>query len=157
MNNIQEKHKFEYSKINDSVYLGTNLCCLTHFKDSLIRKGIEADISLEKERLDKPFGVKYYLWLPTKDKDAPSFKQLLLGVKSLDFLIKNKIKIYVHCKNGHGRSPTLVIAYLISKGKSIEEAIRIIKKKRPAIHLTKKQTNGLKEFARRIKQNRKVF
>ena len=81
----------------------------------MIKKGIKADISLEKEKLDAPFGVDYFLWLPTKDHTAPSQDQLKAGVKFMDELIKNKIKIYIHCQRGHGRAPVLVAAYFISK------------------------------------------
>lgn len=146
-----EKTVFEYSKITEYIYIGTNQCCILHFKESLIKKGIMADISLEKEKLDHPFGVDYYLWLPTKDHKAPTFKQLSLGANFIAHLVKNKIKVYVHCKNGHGRSPTLIAAYFILKGKNTEDAIKFIKKNRPSIHLNKIQIKALKNFERRIR------
>jgi hypothetical protein len=74
---------FEYSKITDYIYLGTNQCCQVHFKKSLLKKGIKADISLEKESLDNPIGVDYFLWIPVKDKTAPTQKQLLIGAKTI--------------------------------------------------------------------------
>ncbi len=137
---------FEYNKITDYIYLGTNQCCQLHFKKELLRKGIKADISLEKERIDAPFGVDYYLWLPVKDHTAPSQKQLTLGVNFIANLIKNKIKVYIHCQRGHGRAPTLIAAYLISKGKTVEQAVDFIKKKRPVIHPNRIQVNTLKRF-----------
>lgn len=42
--------KFEYNKITNHIYVGTNQCCQTHFKEELLTKDIKADISLEKER-----------------------------------------------------------------------------------------------------------
>ncbi len=48
---------FEYSKITEYIYIGTNQCCQMHFKKSLLKKGVNADISLEKENLDTPYGV----------------------------------------------------------------------------------------------------
>ncbi|MBW2965893.1 dual specificity protein phosphatase family protein [Candidatus Woesearchaeota archaeon] len=138
------KLTFEYNKITDYIYIGTNQCCQIHFKKELLGKGIKADISLEKERLDAPFGVDYYLWLPVKDHTAPSQKQLIIGVNFIENLIKNKIKVYVHCQRGHGRAPTLVAAYLISKGKTVKQAISLIKKKRSVIHPNKIQINVLK-------------
>ncbi len=140
------KLTFEYNKITDYIYLGTNQCCQVHFKKELLKKGIKADISLEKERIDAPFGVDYYLWLPVKDHTAPSQKQLTLGVNFIANLIKNKIKVYIHCQRGHGRAPTLIAAYLISKGKTVEQAVDFIKKKRPVIHPNRIQVNTLKRF-----------
>ncbi|MBW2978171.1 dual specificity protein phosphatase family protein, partial [Candidatus Woesearchaeota archaeon] len=133
-------------KITDYIYIGTNQCCQMHFKKELLKKGIKADISLEGERLDAPFGVEYYLWLPTKDHFPPTQKQLKAGVDFLKFLVKNKIKTYVHCQRGHGRAPTLVASYLISQGKSVQEAIKLLKKKRPVIHPNKKQIAALKKY-----------
>ena len=145
------KLTFEYNKITDYIYLGTNQCCQIHFKKELLNKGIKADISLEKERIDAPFGVDYYLWLPVKDHTAPTLKQLKIGAKFIDNLTANKIKAYIHCQRGHGRAPTLVAAYLIFKEQSIQESIKFIKKKRPSIHPNKTQINALKRFKKVIK------
>lgn len=136
------KHKpltLEYSQITKYVYIGTNMCCQSHFDKSLLRKGISADISLEEKKLDQPFGVDYYLWLPTKDHQAPTLTQLKIGVAFLKEARKQKIKCYVHCQRGHGRAPTLVAAFLVSEGMSVQEAFTSIKKKRPDIHSNKKQ------------------
>ncbi len=143
-----KKPVFEYSKITSYIYIGTNQCCQQHFRKSLVRKNIKADISLEEKRLDQPFGVKYYLWLPTKDHRAPTSKQLLIGANFIKQLVDRGIKVYVHCEHGHGRAPTLVAAYLIMKGKSAKEAIRLIKEKRPAVHPNKFQIMALENFQR---------
>lgn len=137
---------FEYSKITDNLYIGTNQCCTKHnFANELIRKGIEADISLEYERIDAPFGAKYFLWLPVKDHMAPTQKQLLIGAKALKNFIDNGIRVYVHCKRGHGRSPTLVAAYFILEKMQVKDAIKTIRLKR-AIHITFSQMKALKKF-----------
>lgn len=137
---------FEYSKITDYIYIGTNQCCKTHFKNSLLKKGIQANISMEKERLDTPFGVKYFLWLPVKDRTAPTQKQLLIGARTIKNLVDNKIKLYAHCRLGHGRGPTIVAAYFILQGLSVEQAVKKIKQKRPVIHLEKPQLRALRIF-----------
>lgn len=70
-----ESLRFEHSKITKYIYIGTNMCCQqTYFNKNLLKKGIKADISLEEVKIDQPFGVKFYLWLPTKDHKAPTFK-----------------------------------------------------------------------------------
>jgi len=138
---------FKFSKIAPYIYLGTNACCQIDFDKKLLKRGIRADISLEKERLDTPFGIDYFLWLPTKDMFSPSQDKLMAGTLMIDYLVKKKIKLYVHCKNGHGRAPTLVAAYFISRGMEANQAAALVKSKRPEIHLNKKQINGLKKFA----------
>jgi protein-tyrosine phosphatase len=144
-----EHPKFEYNQITKYIYIGTNQCCTAHFRRALLNKGVKADISLEAERIDAPWGVSYFLWLPVKDHTVPSQQQLKIGAASIDELVKNNIKTYIHCKNGHGRAPSLVAAYLITKGKTVKEAIASIKKKRPSIHPNPKQINALKQFAKK--------
>lgn len=146
------KKIFDFNKITPQIYIGTNQCCQMHFNKMLIKKGVKGDISLEKSRLDQPFGVDYYCWLPTKNHTPPSFKQLSLGTKIIRDLIDNKIPIYVHCKNGHGRAPTLVAAYLITQGKTTNQSIDFIKKRRKSIHLDKSQVKALKDFEKRMKK-----
>lgn len=131
---------FEYTQVTPEIFIGTNQCCTTHFEEELLKQGVGADISLEWEHVDKPLGVDYFLWLPVKGDWSPTKEQLDVGVAVLEQLVKNKIKVYVHCKNGHGRAPTLVAAYLIkSEGLSARKAISFLTKKRPVIHLTRRQ------------------
>lgn len=139
--------KFEYNQINEQLFLGTNSCCPNHFKAELLEKGVIADISLEGEMLDRPFGVKYFLWLPTTDHTAPTMDALAMGVQMIRFLLSRGMKVYVHCKNGHGRAPTLIAAYFISQGMSPKKAIREIAKKRPEIHIEPIQEARLQDFA----------
>ena len=139
--------KLDYHYITDGIFIGTNQCCQTHFSEELIKKGISADISPEEKRLDQPFGVKFYVWLPVKNHTAPSQEQLKFGVAVLDQLVKIHKKVYVHCRNGHGRAPTLVAAYLVRGGMTSEAAEKFIKSKRPSIHLERVQRAALKKIS----------
>jgi len=139
--------ELDFNYIADGIYIGTNQCCQTHFDEELQREGIEADISLEENRIDAPFGVHFYVWMPIKDHAAPTKEQLDFGVSILQNLVATKKKIYVHCKNGHGRAPTLVAAYFMKQGKSVDEALATIKAKRPSIHLEDVQRKALDEFS----------
>lgn len=145
------KHaELDYNQITPQIFIGTNACCILHFEEELIGKGITADISLEFEQIDAPRGAQFYLWLPTKDGHAPSREALKVGVATLTELAKLKKKIYVHCKNGHGRAPTLVAAYLMTQGKSLKEILALFKIKRPIIHLNKEQLSALHQFAQEV-------
>lgn len=141
--NTHPKEKLNYNYITDGIYIGTNQCCKTHFDEQLLKDGISADISLEKNRVDAPFGVDFYIWIPVKDNEAPTPDQLGFGVQTLEKLVAMQKKVYVHCKNGHGRAPTLVAAYLIKKGKTVEEVIMFLKSKRSSIHLNETQKQAL--------------
>ena len=63
--------------------------------------------------------------------------------------------MYVHCKAGHGRSPTLVAAYLVLKGMSAKDAIATVRRKRPGIHPTALQVKALAKFERGVRNNYK--
>ncbi len=139
-------HSLEYDKIDKYIYIGTNACCAPHFDTTLKKLGITGDISLEENRIDSPFGVDYYVWLPTKDHHAPPLQRLLFGVQCLDYFVKNRVKTYVHCKEGHTRAPTLVAAHYVFSGMPLEKALAFVKKKRPASHITTMQIKALKKF-----------
>ncbi len=143
-------HSLEYNRIDKFIYVGTNACCSAHFDAGLKKLGIKGDISLEENRIDSPFGVDYYVWLPTRDHHAPPLARLLFGVWCLDYLVRNKVKTYVHCKEGHTRAPTLVAAYYIFKGMSTEKALAFVKKKRPSSHITPMQIKALKKFEKSL-------
>lgn len=142
------KEKLRYSRITPYIYVGTNMLEYRHF-ERLKQLGIAVDIDLELEHLEKvPMrGLDTFLWLPTKDGHAPSHDQLAAGVAFLEQMVRHKKKVYVHCKNGHGRAPTLVAAYLTTQGMKPEQAIAFVKKKRPVVHLNKEQTRAVKKFA----------
>lgn len=146
------KPRFEYNQITPQIFLGTDMCCTPHFKEELLKKGVAADVSLREKHLDTPYGVKFFLWLPTKDRYAPSRQQLLAGAKFIDTMVGQKVKAYVHCKAGHGRSPTLVAAYFILKGKSAKAALAAVRKKRPGIHPTAAQLKALKRFEKQVRE-----
>lgn len=150
MARFEHKHT-PWSKITDYIYIGTNKCCQAkRFAKELLKEGIEADISLEEWRVDAPFGVQYYLWLPVKNHAAPTPLQFKIGVVMIEKLTQAKKKVYIHCEKGHGRAPTLVAAYLMSKEKELEEAIEFLKSKRPGTFIHPKQMVSLKKFQKSL-------
>lgn len=145
--------KMSYNQITDYIYAGNNLCCQTHFDMELLSKGITADISLEAERLDNPHGVKYFFWFPWEEDAAPSDDLIDLAMKVLDDTVTSGVKVYIHCKNGHGRTSTFLASYFIYKHRiSAEEALKKVFEKRPSGHLNNEQKAFLVKYANRMKQ-----
>ncbi len=149
-NHVTGRKGFDYSEIDEGVIIGTDMCCQFGFAKELLTRNVRADISLEDEDVDAPRGVEYFLWLPTPDGQPPSPDKLTLGVRTLEFLAAKGIKVYVHCKNGHGRAPTLYAAYLMKKGMSFDAALAFLKEKRPAVHLTEAQAAAVAAYGRSL-------
>ena len=147
MKNTSDKHvAMEWDRITDYIIIGTNLCCSAH-AEGLYEIGIETDIDLEEERSYDPMDLASSLWLPTIDHTAPTMDQLLAGTALLGQLEKRRKIAYVHCKNGHGRAPTLVAAYFIRLGLMPKDAVKKIAAKRKEIHIEEIQLARLEEFA----------
>ena len=142
------EHQTDYSQITEQVFIGSDLCrglvCPVHSVE-FKRLGICGEVNLEMERDETPTpGVDAYIWLPVPDKTAPTLDQLRVGTAAVNEMVGVGNKVYVHCKNGHGRSPTMVAAYLIRyKGMTVEEAVQFIRQQRPEIHLEEEQMKAL--------------
>jgi protein-tyrosine phosphatase len=147
-------HIFDYSKIEDQIYIGSDLCkggvCPIHGNEF---KELEVfvEINLSAERNEKPPEfIKSYTWLPVVDGYSPDQLQLDIGTSIMNAAIEQGEVVYTHCKNGHGRSPTLVAAYYIRyKGKSVDEVSAFLKEKRPEIHIEEEQFKELRIFQER--------
>jgi dual specificity MAP kinase phosphatase len=90
-------------------------------------------------------GIKY-LHLPTVDNTPPTLADLIKGAAFIDDEIKNNGKVYVHCRQGLGRGPTMALAYLIKTGLTFDDAFRLIKRVRPFIDPKPEQIQRLKEL-----------
>lgn len=152
MSDPKHSHIFDYSKIVKNVYIGSDLCkgnyCPVHSED-FEKLGVCAEINLKAESKEiPPDDINIYAWLPVKDKHAPTHDQLVIGSSLINEAVENGNIIYVHCKYGHGRSPTMVASYLIRyKVMSVDQAIKKIREKRPETHIEKVQHEALVKFA----------
>ena len=138
--------KSSISKVDEHIYLGSNQCCTTE-RNYLAELGIDANIQIEDDRVDENLNLPLFLRLPIKDDHAPSQNQLLVTAKFIDACVQQEMNVFVHCQNGHGRSPTIIMGYYIYKKLSFEEAYAKVKKGRGEIHLVEPQIKALKEFA----------
>ena len=98
--------------------------------------------------VDHGVGFADYLQLPTKDGTAPTLTQLRQGVEFIRRVVDSGGRVYVHCQTGLGRGPAMAAAFLISEGRSLEEACRIIYSARPFTDIRPSQCEMLREFER---------
>jgi atypical dual specificity phosphatase len=96
----------------------------------------------------------------SRDFDAIKVEDICAGVsyieESLEKIKKDGSynKIYVHCKAGHGRSATLVMAYIM-KHNNMDPytAYTFVKNKRCAVNLSGPQYNSLEKYHSMIKNS----
>jgi protein-tyrosine phosphatase len=94
------------------------------------------------------------LQIPTPDKHAPTPKQLDKAVAFIESQISSGGTVYIHCRSGEGRGPTVAIAYLVSTGMTLEAAYALIKNVRSFISPTKIQMRALRQFEKKIQLER---
>lgn len=88
----------------------------------------------------------HYLHLPTPDNTPPPLEVLQQGADFAATEIKAGGKVYIHCRQGLGRGPTMCAAYLLKTGLTLEDALAMIKKVRPFINPRPGQLERLKEL-----------
>jgi len=149
-------HIFEYTKIDELIYIGSDLCkgnfCPVHVTEFGML-GVCVEINLKAEGKETPpDDIDIYAWLPVVDGYPPSQDQLDMGSAIIDQAVKNKQIVYVHCTNGHGRSPTMAASYYIRfKNMSTDEAIKLIENKRKETHIEENQRKALMDFENKWK------
>jgi protein tyrosine phosphatase (PTP) superfamily phosphohydrolase (DUF442 family) len=137
------------TRITDKIFLGGaySLRALP-----LLRKrGVTAVVDMRESSIyqEAKYQGMRYLHLPTVDQTPPAMQDLERGVKFIDEEIAKGGKVYIHCRQGQGRGPTMAMAYLIYKGMSVGEAFYTIKKIRKFIQPTDSQLKRLQEFEKR--------
>lgn len=97
-------------------------------------------------------GIKY-LHLPTVDNTPPPLDVLIQGADFIDDEIKENGIVYVHCRQGLGRGPTMAMAYLIKKGMTYLDAYNMIRRVRIFINPRPGQVKRLKELEKYYAMN----
>lgn len=149
---VDDGHRMDYSKVTDNIFIGSNLCkgnvCPVHGPE-FKKLNITVEINLIREHEEiAPAALDLYAWIPVPDKGVPNKCQFNLATTIIHEAVENSQNVFVHCKNGHGRSPTVVAAYLIRfKNMSVMESIKLIKAKRPEVHLEEGQVAALTKLA----------
>ena len=90
-------------------------------------------------------GIKY-LHLPTVDNTPPPLEVLIKGADFIDEEIRNNGVVYVHCRQGLGRGPTMAMAYLIKLSMTYKEAYDMVRKVRIFINPRPGQVKRLRNL-----------
>jgi protein-tyrosine phosphatase len=136
----------KHSQITANLFLGSqyNLIGLEKLKTL----GVTAIVNMRMHSVYSEaqyVGFKY-LHLPTPDNTPPTLDDLRKGANFMDQEIKAGGKVYVHCRQGLGRGPTMAIAYLIKAGATFADAYALVKRVRPFIRPRPGQVHRLHEF-----------
>lgn len=134
-------------RITPQVYFGPQ-----HGRLGAIRlwlAGFRHTVSLRAEFDDAAhrLTIGSYFHLPIADEDAPTIQQLGEAIDSIHDAVGRGHLVYIHCRQGRGRAPTLAAAYLISLGVPVKEALAALHRARRSIVLTPLQITRLHEFA----------
>lgn len=141
-----------FSQVTPNVWVGPQYGKIG--RQSLEKAGVTASMNLRAEFDDGEYNLAIgdSSYLPTIDNTAPSMEHLKEGVAFMQNVAANNGVVYVHCGSGVGRSPTVVAAYLIAEGKTLDEAITQIRTARPFIRILPPQIERLKEYERHVRQ-----
>ena len=118
----------------------------------LQRQGVNGSVNLRVEYDDAANGLAldHYCYLPTVDDDCPSPAHFQKGVDFIRSVVQAGGQVYIHCKAGVGRAPTLAAAYFIAEGMTVDEAVALIKRTRPFITITPPQMAALHQYAEAV-------
>lgn len=77
----------------------------------------------------------------------------LAVIEDLNLLIQSGKKVFLHCKEGVGRAPSIAIAYLVSHGLTLDEAVSLVRNKRSIMRLSRLQQDSLARFSQRTRKS----
>jgi diacylglycerol kinase (ATP) len=143
-------------RVAENVWLGRRMTpqeAATLFGDAPVAV---LDLTSEFQECARLMGARY-LCLPTMDHSAPTQARLRAGV---DFISANcrERSVYVHCALGHGRSSTVVAAWLLRNDPTlaVDAAIKQLKSIRSGVRLNVEQREALEKFVQDCRKTEKA-
>jgi len=120
------------------------------------QEGISAIVSLTGAPLSPDvvnrFGFEY---LHSHVSGAPTVAQMHQIIQFIEQQNARSNPVLVHCGEGKGRTGTILASYLASHGLNADEAIRIVREKRPGSIQSAEQETLIHEFQKSLRPNRK--
>ncbi len=118
----------------------------------LTKAGIGAVVDARSEACDDEAALARhnlaFLHIAVDDREAPSPEQLREATTWTLAQIAAGRKVYVHCRSGIGRSPSIACAILVAIGYPLADAYQIIRRQRPWAAFSESQRVALEEFER---------
>lgn len=129
-----------FNQLTQNVFIGRRL--LSHERSSSFDHIVDLTCEFNEPAAHRESG---YISFPTLDGHFPDKETLLQRVARIAELDGT---IYIHCAQGHGRTATLAIAYLIQQGisETIDDAVNYILARRPNAHLGRTQRKMLESI-----------
>jgi protein-tyrosine phosphatase len=115
------------------------------------RAGITHIIDMQIEFDDTPLAEKHGIavcWNPVDDDFEPKDPEVFVrGVEfALAALEESGAKLFIHCAAGVHRAPMMTLALLGVMGWTVEDAVALIERKRPAADFAEVYVRSVEEF-----------
>jgi len=99
--------------------------------DDITSQGIGAVLNLCAEcydlhEIEAAAGLAVH-WLPISDEDAPELGDAQDALIWLDTMLADGKKVLVHCRFGIGRTGTMMVAWLLKQGHTLDDTLEILK------------------------------
>jgi hypothetical protein len=135
-----------HSQITANLFLGSQYSLVGLKKLKLLGVTGIINMRIHSVYTEAQYEGVSYLHLPTLDNTPPSLELLIKGADFADTEIKKGGKIYIHCRQGLGRGPTMTIAYLLKTGLTYDDAFKLVQKVRTFINPRPGQIARLREL-----------
>jgi protein-tyrosine phosphatase len=121
--------------------------------NTIKRAGVEVILNLCAEcgdlhEAERAAGFIVY-WLPVSDAYAPQLDEVDAALEWLNDHVESGKKALIHCRFGVGRSGTMIAAYLLKKGQSLEHVLEMMKRT-PATPTSREQRKLLFDYAKKL-------
>ncbi|MFO8058651.1 MAG: dual specificity protein phosphatase family protein [bacterium] len=150
----QQKSEPLFEEVEEGLFIGARL--IEEDVPSVREAGIKAVLDLIAE-FGPPSGIARdpgmtYLALPVLDGTAPSLSDLDQAARFVHNARQAGAPLLVHCTFGHGRSATVIAAYLLKTGsaRNIREAMQKLTRLERKIWLSREQKKVLKTFEKSL-------
>jgi len=117
--------------------------------DALSNAGIGAIVSLTERMPPELVGEPRFsvLHLPIEDMTPPEREQVERFVRFVDRQRESEHAVGVHCLAGLGRTGTMIACYLVTRGRSADDAIAEVRRARPGSVQTETQEQAVRRWA----------